>query len=227
MTPEEFHTKQRTRELERLLTSEEQLIDHRLTQEKEKLAEIRRRNDEEAELERLRHNQNLALMQQQLTQMEEQFQQQLRQQQLAYDQLIRAMSFQHAAVQATELKNVLGVDDAEMSTILPATIGEQSVLEMTHALNAQRERQAALARENTQLKYDLEATRIKADAEVHVAGIKRGLADHRNIDFVASEFRSMTRPPERAAALSLFSALGDDRWAARTWLSMAALHRRQ
>jgi hypothetical protein len=222
MTPDELRTKQRERELEGLLTSEQQQMEHRLSQQKAELEEIRRRNDEEFELERRRHEQDLAQMQQKLTRMQEQFQQQLQQQKLTHEQMSRTASFQHAAGEAARLKDALGAGESEMTTVFAGAIGERSISETADALNADREhrreqeaedalrredwaREAAryerqLARENTQMEYDLEVERLKTQAEVVVAAVKRGLADHQNIEYLMGELKSVAKQLERASA---------------------------
>jgi hypothetical protein len=222
MTPEEFHTKQRDRELEGLLTSEQQQMEHRLAQQKAELEEERRRNEEVFELQRRRHEQDLAQMQQKLTRMEEQFQQQLQQQRLMHDQVIREKSFGHAADQAARLKDALAADDSEMTTILAGAIGERSMSETADSLNADRERRRAqeaeetarrqdwdheqarydrqLARENARMQYDLEVERLKTQAAVVVAAVNRGLADHQNVEYLMSELRSVAKQLEHASA---------------------------
>src|SRR5439155_10114617 len=107
MTPDELRTKQRERELAGLLTSEQQQLEHDLTEQKAVLKETSGRY-EEFELERRRHDQALARMQQKLAQMEEQFQRQLQQQKLAHDQMTRTASFRHAVDEAVRLKDGLG-----------------------------------------------------------------------------------------------------------------------
>jgi hypothetical protein len=222
MTPDELRTKQRERELEGLLTSEQQQMEHRLAQQKAELEEERRRNDEAFELERRRHQQDLAQMQQKLTRMEEQFQQQLQQQKLTHEQLIRTASFQHATGEAARLKDTLRADDSEMTTILAGAIGERSMSETADSLNADRERrreqdaedalrreewareearyERQLARENTRMEYDLEVERLKTQAGVVVAAVNRGLADHQNIEYLMSELRTVAKQLERASA---------------------------
>jgi hypothetical protein len=222
MTPDELRTKQRERELEGLLTSEQQQMEHRLSQQKAELEEIRRRNEEGFELERHRHEQDLAQMQQKLTRLQEQFQQQLQQQKLTHEQMIRTASFQHAASEAGRLKDALEADDSELTTIFAGAIGERSISETTDSLNADRERRREqeaedtlrkedwerekarygrqFARENRQMEYDLEVQRLKAQAEVVVAAVNRGLADHQNIEYLMSELKNVAKQLERASA---------------------------
>lgn len=222
MTPDELRTKQRERELEGLLTSEQQQMEHRLAQQKAELEEIRRRNSEEFELQRRRHEQDLTQMQQKLTRMQEQFQQQLQQQKLTHEQMVRTVSFQHAAGEAARLKDALGADDSEMTTIFAGAMGERSMSHTTDSLNADRDRrreqeaedalrkeewareearyERQLARESTRMEYDLEVERLKAQAEVVVAAVNRGLADHQNIEYLMSELKSVAKQLERASA---------------------------
>lgn len=215
MTPDELRSKQRARELESLLTSERQEMEHRLARQKAELEEERRQNDEAFELERRRHAQDLAQMQQKLTRMEEDFQQQLQKQKLAHDQLIRTSSFQHAADEAARLRGALGADDWEMTTVFAGAMGERSISETADSLNADRERRREQeaedsrrraewaredAREHTRMEYDLEVERLKTQAEVVVAAVKRGLADHQNIEYLMGELRSVARQLERASA---------------------------
>lgn len=215
MTPDELRTRQRERELEGLLTSEQQQMDHRLAQQKAELEEIRRRNEEEFELERRRHEQHLAQMQQQLTRMQEQFQQQLQQQKVTHEQMIRTASFQHAVGESARLREALGADESEMTTVFAGAIGERTVSETVDSLNADRERRReqetedALrraewaredARENTKLEYNLALGRLKTQAEVVVAAVNRGLADHQNIEYLMSELKSVTKQLEQATA---------------------------
>ncbi len=222
MTPDELRLKQREREVEGLLTLEEQRMEHRLAQQGAKLEEERRRNEEAFELERRRHEQDLARMQQKLTQMEEGFQHQLEQQKLAHEQFIRTTSFEHAVGEAHLLKDALAADDSEMTTFLAGAIGERSVSETTNTLNADREHrrgtdaaQAAqerewvheearyrrqLDRESAQMNYDLEIARLKTQAEVVVAAVNRGLADHQNVEFLIGELKSVAKQLESASA---------------------------
>jgi hypothetical protein len=222
MTPDELRTKQRERELEGLLTSEQQEMEHRLAQQKAEFEEERRRNAEAFELERRRHEKNLAEVQQKLAQMEEQFEQQLQKQKLAHEQLIRTSSFQHAVSEAALLKDALNADDAAMATIIAGAIGERSMSETADSLNADRDRrreqEAAealrrqdweheearytreLAREQARMNYDLEVDRLKMQAEVVVAAVNRGLADHQNVEFLMSELRSVAKQLEHASA---------------------------
>lgn len=221
MTPDELRTKQRERELEGLLTSEQQQMEHRLAQQKAELDEERRRNDEAFELERRRHEQDLAQMRQKLTRMEEQFQQQ-QQQKLTHEQLIRTESFQRAAEEAARLKDALAADDSEMPSILAGAIGERSMSETADSLNAAREGQCEqdadeaahrrewehevaryerqFARENARMEYDLEVERLKTQAAVVFAAVNRGMADHKDVEFLMSELRSMAKQLERASA---------------------------
>jgi hypothetical protein len=202
MTPDELRTKQREREMEGLLTSEQQEMEYRLAQQKAELDETRRQNEETFELERRRHEQDLAQMQQKLTRMEEQFQQQQQHQKQTHEQMLRSAAFKHAVDEAVQLRETLGVDVSEMPTVLAGAIGERSVSEMADALNEgrehQRERDAdkdaqrrewkyevaryqrELNRENAQLAHNLEVARLKTQAEVVVAAVNRGLADHQN-----------------------------------------------
>lgn len=215
MTPDELRSKQREREVEVLLTSEQQQMEHRLAQQKAELEEIRRRNEEEFELERRRHEQDLAQMQQKLTRMQEQFQQQLQQQQVTHEQMIRTASFQHAAGEAARLKEALGAADSEMTTVFAGAIGERTVSETVDSLNVDRERRrehaaedalrkAAWAREdnreNTKMEYNLAVQRLKTQADVVVAAVNRGLADHQNIEYLMSELKSVTKQLEQATA---------------------------
>jgi hypothetical protein len=215
MTPDELRSKQREGELEGLLTSDQQRREHLLAQQKADLEEARLRNEEEFELERRRHEQKLAQMRQQRTQMEEDFQQQLTQQKLAHDQVIRTSSFQHAAAEATRLNDALGGGDDDQATIFAGAIGERSIPETVDSMNAERERRreqdAADAlrrdewarddkRERTRMDYTLEADRLKTQAEVVVAAVNRGLADHQNIEYLMSELRTVTKQLERVSA---------------------------
>jgi hypothetical protein len=222
LTPDELRTKQRERELTGLLTSEQQQMEHELAQQKAELGETRRQHEEKFELERRRHDQNLALMQQQLTHMEEQFQQQLQQQKLAHDQLLRERSFGHAIGEAKQLKEALGVDMSAMPTIITGAIGERSITEMADSLNGERDRredQAAeteaeerawkrekerydweIDREKGKMQYSLEVQRLKTQADVVVAAVNRGLADHHDLEFILSEVRNVAKQLESASA---------------------------
>lgn len=222
MTPDELRTKQREREMEVLLTSEQQQMEHRLSQQKAELEEIRRRNEEGFELERRRHEQDLEQMQQKLKRMQEQFEQQLQQQQLTHEQMIRTATFQHAVGEAARLKDALRADDSELTTIFAGAIGERSVSETTDSLNADREHRRELeaedtlrerdweheqaryerqfARENRQMGYELEVQKLKIQAEVVVAGVNRGLADHHDIESLMGELNNVVKQLERASA---------------------------
>jgi hypothetical protein len=222
MTPDELRTKQRERELEGLLTSEQQQQEHRLAQQKAELDESRRRNEEEFELERRRHEQDVAQMQQKYLHMQEQFQQQLEKQKLSHDQIIRSQSFNHAAEEAIKLKGALGAGDAEMTTVFAGAMGERSISETADSLNAHRDQlreqeaedairkedwtheqaryERELARENTRMGYDLEVERLKTQAEVVVAAVNRGLADHQNIEYLMSELKTVAKQLERVSA---------------------------
>jgi hypothetical protein len=222
MTPDELRTKQLERELEGLLTSEQQEMEHRLAQQKAELEEERRRNAEAFELQRRRHDQNLAEMQQKLTQMEELFSQQLQERKLTHEQQIRTSSFRHAAGEAALLKDALGAQDSELTTIMAGAIGERSMSETADSLNADRERRRELeadeslrrqeweqekerygrdlAREQARMKYDLELDRLKMQAQVVVAAVNRGLADHQNVEFLMSELRSVAKQLEHVSA---------------------------
>ena len=232
LTPDELHQQQREREMETLLTSEQQQMEHELAKERAELGEIRRRNDETFELERRRHEQNLQQMQQQMTRMEEQFQQQLAQQQLAHDQLLRTTTFQHAAGEAARLKDALGADEAEMATIFAGASGARSVADTADTLNAERDRRRERAadddlrretwaredaqyereidRENTRLQYQMEVARLKAQAEVVATGINRGLADHRDIDHVTSVLNGVVKSLESVSASPVQQEAGHD-----------------
>jgi hypothetical protein len=222
LTPDELHKQQREREMETLLISEQQQMQHQLAKERADLDEIRRRNDEAFELERRRHAQNLEQMRQQMTQMQEQFQRQLAQQQLAQEQLLRTSTFQHAAGEAARLKEALGADDTHMATIFAGASGARSVTETADALNAEQERRRErddenalrretwdredvrydreIDRENTRMRYEVEVARLKAQAEVVATGINRGLADHRDIEHVTSVLNGVVKSLEGAAA---------------------------
>jgi hypothetical protein len=222
MTPDELRSKQRERELEAQLTSEQQEMEHRLAQQKAEFEEERRRSDEEFELVRRRHEQDLAQWQQKLTRLEGEFQHQLQKQQLSHDQLIRTKSFEHAADEAARLKGALGADDSQLATVFAGALGERSISETADSLIADRDRQQEqqdeekrrraewehedkqyqrqLARETARMKYELEVDRLKTQAEVVVAAVNRGLADHQNIEFIMSELRSVARQLERASA---------------------------
>lgn len=232
LTPDELHKQQREREMETLLTSEQQQMEHQLAKERTELEEIRRRNDEAFELERRRHAQNLQQMQQQMTRMQEQFQQQLAQQQLTHDQLLRTTTFQHAAGEAARLKDALGADETEMATLFAGASGARSVAETADALNAERGRrheQAAddelrretwaredaqyereIDRENTRMRYQMEVARLKAQAEVVATGINRGLADHRDIDHVTSVLNGVVKSLESVSASPAQQEAGHD-----------------
>lgn len=215
MTPDELRSKQREGELEGLLTSDQQRREHQLAQQKADLEEARLRNEEEFELERRRHEQRLAQMRQQRTQMEEDFQRQLVQQKLTHEQAVRTSSFQHAAAEAAKLKDSLGGSDAEQATIFAGAIGERSIPETVDSMNADRERRRDQAaedarrraewdrddkRERTQMDYSLEVDRLKTQAEVVVAAVNRGLADHQNIEYLMNELRTVTKQLERVSA---------------------------
>lgn len=222
MTPDELHTKQRERELAGLLTSGQQQMEHDLAEHKAMLDETRRQHEENFELERRRHDQALAQMQQNLTHMQEVFKQQLQQQKLVHDQAIRKSSFQHAAGEAAKLRDALGVENSAMPTIIAGTIGERSISQTADALNAERERQQELAsedeadrrewereqaryarqitRENAEMQYNLEVERLKTQASVVVAAVNRGLADHKDVEFLMSELRSVAKQLESASA---------------------------
>lgn len=140
LTPDELHKQQREREMETLLISEQQQMQAQLAKERADLDEARRRTDEAFELERRRHAQDLERMQQQMTQIQNQFQRQIAQQQLAHEQLLRTSTFQHAAGEAEQLKKALGADDTNMADIFAVASGAHSVAQTTAALNQERER---------------------------------------------------------------------------------------
>lgn len=213
-TPEELRAKQQERELKGLLTSEQQQLEHDLAQQKAELDAVRRRSEEEFELERRRHEQELALLRQQLTRVEEQFLQQQEQQKLTHEQRIRTASFQHAADEADRLKDALGAGDSEMPTIFTAASGARGIAETVDSLNTDRERRREQEaddklrrdewsredqRESARMQYNLEVERLKAQAEVAVAAVRRGLADHQNIEEVLSEIKSVARQLEQAS----------------------------
>ncbi|MGH3264605.1 MAG: hypothetical protein ACRDNS_21730, partial [Trebonia sp.] len=222
LTPDELRNQQREREMETLLISEKQQMQHQLEKERAELDEARRRNAEAFELERRRHAQDLERMQQQMRQMQDQFQQQLAQQQLTHEQLLRASTFTHAADQAARLKEALGADDTHMATIFAGASGARSVAETADALNEERERRRGrddenalrretwdredsryereIEREDVQLRYEVEVASFKAQAEVVATGIKRWLADHRDIEHVTSVLDGVVRRLEGAAA---------------------------
>jgi hypothetical protein len=232
LTPDELRTKQRERELAGLLTSGQQQMEHDLAEQKAVLDETRRQHEEKFELERRRHDQALALMQQQLTHMEEQFQQQLQQQKLTHDQLIRESSFKHAINEATQLKNALGVDVSAMPTIIAGAIGERTITETADSLNAERDRrqdQAAedaaqerewehekarydreITHEKAEMQYNLEVQRLKAQASVVVAAVNRGLADHHDLEFLMNEVRNVAKQLESASASASRQEKGQD-----------------
>jgi hypothetical protein len=222
LTPDELHTKQRERELTGLLTSEQQQMEHELAKQKAELGETRRQQEETFELQRRHHDQELALMQQQLTSMEERFQHQLQQQKLEHDQQIRKESFKHAIGEAKQLQDALGVDVSAMPTIIAGAIGERTITETADALNAARDRrqdQAAenaaqerawthekelydreIDREKSKMQYNLEVQRLKTQADVVVAAVNRGLADHHDLEFLLSEVRNVAKQLESASA---------------------------
>ena len=222
LTPDELHKTQREREMETLLMSEQQQMQHQLAKERADLDEIRRRNDEVFELERRRHGQNLEQMQQQMTHMQEQFQRQLARQQLEHEQALRESTFQHAAGEAKLLKEALGADDTHMATIFAGASGARSVAETADALNEENERRRErdednalrretwvredkrydreIDRENARLRYDVEVARLKAQAEVIATGIDRGLADHRDIEHITSVLNGVVKSLEGATA---------------------------
>ena len=140
LTPDELHKQQREREMETLLISEQQQMQHQLAKERADLDEARRRTDEAFELERRRHAQDLERMQQQMTQMQDQFQRQLVQQQLAHEQLLRTSTFRHAANETEVLKDALGADDTHRAIIFAGASGARSVADTADALNEERER---------------------------------------------------------------------------------------
>jgi hypothetical protein len=222
LTPDELHRQQREREMETLLISEQQQMQHQIAKERADLDEIRRRNDEAFELERRRHAQNLEQMQQQMTHMQDQFQRQLARQQLEHEQALRESTFQHAAGEAKRLKEALGADDTHMATIFAGAAGARSVAETADALNEENERrrerddenvlrretwdredlhyQRQVERENTRMRYEFEVERLKAQAEVVATGINRGLADHRDIEQVTSVLNGVVKTLEGATA---------------------------
>jgi hypothetical protein len=211
LTPDELHKQQREREMETLLSSEQQQMEHQLAKERAELEESRRRNEEAFELERRLHAQKLEQMQQQMTHMQEQFQRQLAQQQLEHEQRLRTATFQHAATETARLKDVLGADETEIATIFPGATGDRGVGETVDALNADRERRRArdaedaryereIDRENTRLQYEMEVARLKAQAQVVAAGINRGLADDRDIEHVTSVLNGVVKSLESASA---------------------------
>jgi hypothetical protein len=232
LTPDELHKQQREREMETLLISEQQQMQHQLARERGDLDEIRRRNEEAFELERRRHAQNLEQMRQEMTRMQEQFQRQLAEQQLAHEQLLRTSTFQHAAGEATRLREALGADDTHMATIFAGASGARSVAETADALNAERERRRErddenalrretwdredaqygreIDRENTRLRYEVEVAKFKAQAEVIATGINRGLADHRDIEHVTSVLTGVVKTLEGAAAAPAQQKAGPD-----------------
>ena len=107
---------------------------------KPELEETRRRHEEDFELERRRHAQALAQMQQKLTQIEEQFAAAAGAAEAAHDQLLRTVSFRHAVGEAARLREALGADDSAMATIIAGAIGERTISETADSLNADRER---------------------------------------------------------------------------------------
>jgi hypothetical protein len=153
--------------------------------------------------------------------MQEDFQQQLAQQQLAHDQLLRTAAFQHAAGETERLRDTLGASQDDMATIFAGASGARSVAETADALNEDRERrreqdrdgelrrqtwaredaryEREIDRENTQLQYQMEITRLKAQAEVVATGINRGLADHRDIEHITSVLNGVVKSLESAS----------------------------
>lgn len=223
-TPDELHNQQRESEMKTLLTSEQQRREHELERERAELEEERRRNAEAFELQRHHHEQMQQHMQQQMARMQEQFQQQMEQQRQDHERLLREKNFAHAADETAKLKEALGADASDMATIFAGAAGAQSIAATTEALNADRDRRLAqeaednlrretwnreekryereLERENTKMQYDMEATRLKAQAEVVVSGISRGLADHRDIEHVTSAFNGMAKGLQSASSNS-------------------------
>jgi hypothetical protein len=222
MTPDEVGAKKRASEMEGLLSEDQQQWDHRLARQKTELEEDLRRREEQSELDRRRHEQEMAQMQQKVTQMEEAFQQQQERQQLAHEQLVRGSSFRHAVGEAAILKEALGAEATEMPTVIAGAIGERSMSQTADALNADRERRQEredekeareqewqheearygrqVARENAQRGYDLEIARLKTQADVVVAAVNRGLADHQNVEYLMGELKSVAKQLEDASA---------------------------
>jgi hypothetical protein len=222
MTPDELRSKQREWELQGLLSLEQQQLEHRLAEQKAELEEVRRRNEEAFELERRRHEQDLAQMRQELTRMQEQFEQQQERRRATHDQSIRTASFQHAAGEAARLKESLGADESEMTTIFAAAIGERGISATAKVLNDDRERRREqeaedelrkqereqeearygrqLDRENRQMRYDLEVQKLKVQADVVVAAVNRGLADTQDIEYLMSELKHVTKQLESASS---------------------------
>lgn len=222
LTPDELHAQQREREMETLLISEQQQMQHQLAKERADLDEIRRRNEEAFELERRRHAQNLEQMRQQMTHMQEQFDRQLAQQQLEHEQRLRSSTLHHAASEAGRLKDALGADGSHMATIFAGASGARSVAETVDALNEENERRRErgeenalreatwdredkryrqeIDRENTRMRYEVEVARLKAQAEVIATGIDRGLADHRDIEHITSVLNGVVKSLESATA---------------------------
>jgi hypothetical protein len=60
--------------------------------------------------------------------------------------------------------------------------------------------QRELAHENAQLAHNLEVARLKTQAEVVVAAVNRGLADHQNVEYLMSELRTVAKQLENASA---------------------------
>lgn len=250
MTPDELHSKQREWELQGLLSSEQQQLEHRLAEQKADLEEIRRRSEEAFELERRRHEQDLAQMRQELTRMQEQFEQQQERRKATHDQSIRTAAFRHAADEATRLKESLGADDSEMTTVFAGAIGERSISATANLLNADRERRREqeaeeerrkqerdqdearygreLDRENRQMRYDLEIQKLKVQADVVVAAVNRGLADTQDIEYLMSELKHVTKQLESASSGAQRQETGQDesperpKRAVRPWRSRRA-----
>jgi len=209
-------------ELEGLLASEQQQLEHRLAEQKAELEEVRRRNEEAFELERRRHEQDLAQMRQELTRMQEQFEQQQERRKATHDQSIRTASFQHAAGEAARLKDAPSADESEMPTIIAGAIGERSISATADLLNADRERRREqeaedelrkqeweqeearygrqFDRESRQMRYDLEVQKLKVQADVVVAAVNRGLADTQDIEYFLSELKNVAKQLERASS---------------------------
>lgn len=218
LTPEElsdFHAKRREREWEGRLTSEEQRLEHDLAKEREKLEEIRRRQTEEYELERHRTVQEMARMR-------KEFEQQIAERDLAHEQLLRSARFGHAIHEAERLTEAIGADAAEKPLVVTASMGEMDMVEMTERLNTDRQRKRdeksadllreqtwkredehydrEIARENARLQYNLTVEELKAQAQVVMAGVQRGLADHQTIDKLMGVISGMAKQLEDASA---------------------------
>jgi len=168
LTPDEvaaFESERRGRRREGVLTSESQLQEHVLAQERREqeqtaavagqryshdlakqaefnsreLAEMQQQLHEQQELLRHRHEQLMAEMRQEFEQMRDD-------RQLAHDQRLRSARFEHAVVEADKLKVAINAAESEMPTLVAASAGEHTLSETAEMLDRERQRADELVR---------------------------------------------------------------------------------